>query len=287
MTGSTTPDILPAPFGNPKMVSNNASSLKDQSIAQIASYANFDTIRQLKEPLNVAYLGPSVNQYPYIGYSAFYGNPTKDSSYSDYAAYSTQLFRLFDSSKSGIFTEPWSGGLDDQYKDSFWFGSPWNMTLGPTLRLGNLPTWHGYSLAGVGTIIYIYRGSTNTAIEDYVDISMDTTALPYQVFMNMGETANPAVAADGTNPSRYNFDMLTFVNGEYRNFGPGDTLRLVLPPLSANDLRSNEGDRAIGTRNLPALNINYVDTTVALNSRYYNRRAIAAGTPWRSAPLIW
>jgi hypothetical protein len=182
-TAPTTPTYLLGCLGNPLMsVAVGNTNDTDQSIFSgldgAVPYSQFEIKSGLASPMTGQ--GPTLNNYSYINYHTFYGNPWTNNALipSDV----TSMFRYNSFSRSGMLTAPWQS----KFRDSFYFPSPTSALLGPAIRT-SFVDWHGYKLFGAGTILYIYRGSTTDAVgQDYVDISLDETTLAFSSMGNWG-----------------------------------------------------------------------------------------------------
>jgi hypothetical protein len=294
VTKQKRPTFLPAPMGTayigmPAINTNNG----DQSLfsdTTLSDYNNTETLTILPAPINptnlATKLGPSVYSYYYANFNTFYGNShllakssrggilsssstaeaALDTSKSNSAvSLVTSNFRFntfaADKNRYGMFIKPWSA-VD---KDAFWFGSPWNLTVGPTLRTGEYIPWHGYGLVGVSFIVYIYRQQKNNT--DYVDISLDPTALPFQVFgtyVNNPVSPNTVTAdiaqltgVDRSPKYRKNYDLITLVNGSYKAYGPGDSIRIMFAASAPEPSYLAGATTDICTMNMPSLTLNY------------------------------
>jgi hypothetical protein len=264
---STLDSVLLAPLGDSLAHTKTTATLGNKSaIFSGSAYINADTLAALPLPLDYSTTGPSSLFYPFIDFGLFYKNLFTAGT--PYTTYINSAFKFTDNlyytnTRLGSFFAPLSETkTDDQFRDTFIFTSPWSLSLGPNLRTGDYPPLMNITratipkLVGVGCIVYVYKA--DPANESYVTLSLDEEALVFQMFGNYltqqtGNASDPVY--------RRNYDLLTYVNGKLTAVGPGDSIRIWLPPLAIDDLRATQGiDKDIQTRQLPALQLTYDST---------------------------
>jgi hypothetical protein len=267
---STLDSVLLAPLGDSLAHTKTTSALGNKSaIFSGSAYINADTLAALPLPLDFNTTGPSSLFYPFIDFGLFYKNLFTAGT--PYTTYINSAFKFTDNlyytnTRLGSFFAPLSETkTDDQFRDTFIFTSPRSLSLGPNLRTGDYPPLMNITrdtipkLVGVGCVVYVYKA--DPANESYVTLSLDEEALVFQMFGNY-LTQQTGNVSDSV--YRRNYDLLTYVNGKLTAVGPGDSIRIWLPPLAMDDLRATQGiDKDIQTRQLPALQLTYAPNSPA------------------------